>query len=207
MKTCHRNGAVSQRRFPGLRAFTLTEIMVAMTVLMLVIAGVLTTHLFGLRMVEISKAKLGASDDARQAISLIISEVRSARTVRVGQGDLTSFTEVPMNTLQQGSSIQVYPTLDTNQFIRYFWDVADQRLKRTTNGATAAWVVANAITNSVLFRGEDYQGNATTNNQNNRVIALTLQFYQLMYPRVNIGPGNYYDFYQLRTRITPRTLQ
>jgi len=205
MNTCRLSGAAAGPRGPLQAAFTVTEVMVATTVLMLAITGVMTTHLFGLRMVEISKAKLGASDDARHAISLMISEIRSARTVRVGEGNLSGFTEVAVDSVQEGSAIQVYSSLDTNQFIRYFWDATDKRLKRTTNGASAAFVVANAITNSVLFRAEDYQGNVTTNNQNNRVIALNLRFYQLMYPRVNIGPGNYYDFYQLRTRITPRT--
>ena len=207
MKIWKPDARTGQQRGRRRCAFTLTEIMVAMTVLLLGITGVVSVHLFGLRMVEISKAKLGASDDARQAISLMNTEIRSARIVRVGSGDLIGFTEVAPNNLQRGSALQVYPTLNTNEFVRYFWDNADKRLKRTTNGASAALVVANAITNSLVFQAEDYQGNILTNNQNNRVIALTLQFCQLMYPKVPIGPGNYYDFYQLRTRITRRALE
>ena len=46
-----------------------------------------------------------------------------------------------------------------------------------------------------------------TNNENNRVIGLTLQFYQIQYPVIRIGPGELYDFYQLRTKITRRTLE
>ena len=207
MKIWKPDGRTGPRRGRRCCAFTLTEIMVAMTVLLLGITGVVSVHLFGLRMVEISKAKLGASDDARRAISLMNTEVRSARIVRVGSGDLGGFTEIAPNTLQRGSALQVYPTLNTNEFVRYFWDHADKRLKRTTNGASAALVVANAITNSLVFQAEDYQGNILTNNQNNRVIALTLQFYQLMYPKVTIGPGNYYDSYQFRTRITRRALE
>ena len=62
--------------------------MVTMAILMVVLAGVLTSHLFGLRMFEITKAKLGASDQARVAIQRLIGEIRSAKTVRIGNGNL-----------------------------------------------------------------------------------------------------------------------
>jgi hypothetical protein len=68
-------------------------------------------------------------------------------------------------------------------------------------------VVANAITNSMVFTSEDFSGTVISNNLNNRVIGLSLQFYQLQYPKVTIGPGSYYDFYQLRTKITRRALE
>jgi hypothetical protein len=114
---------------------------------------------------------------------------------------------VGVDSLQKGSAIQVYPTSNTNSYVRYFWDAADKKLKRTTNGATYVSVVANSISNQLVFTSEDYTGMILTNNENNRVIGLTLQFYQLQYPAVAIGPGSYYDFYQLSTKITRRTLE
>jgi hypothetical protein len=191
----------------GLGGFTLSELMVTMGVTLLVMAGVLSSHLFGLRMFELTKAKLGASDEARAAISRMIDEVRAAKVLRIGQGNLASFTEVGVNSPQWGSAIQIHPTTNLSTFVRYFWDAADNKLKRTTNGAAAVSVVAHAISNQTVFTSEDYRGVILTNNENNRVIGLTLQFYQLQYPAVSIGPGNYYDFYQLRTKITRRTLE
>lgn len=191
----------------GRGGFTLSELMVTMGVTMLVMAGVLSSHMFGLRLFELTKAKLGASDEARAAVSKMIDEVRGAKILRIGQGNLGSFTEVPVNTVQSGSAIQIHPTTNLNDFVRYFWDAADNKLKRTTNGATSVSVVAHAISNQLVFTAEDYRGVILTNNENNRVIGLTLQFYQLQYPSVSIGPGNYYDFYQLRTKITRRTLE
>jgi type II secretory pathway pseudopilin PulG len=189
------------------RAFTLTELMVTMSILMMVLAGVLMAHLFGVRLFQITKAKLGANQEARQAISMLMDEIRSGKLVKVGSGSLASFTEVGMNSIQQGSAVQIYPTGDTNTFIRYFWDARDQQLKRTTNGSSAVSIVANSITNALVFTAEDCNGTTLTNNQNNRVIGLTLQFYQIQYPIVLIGPGQYYDFYQLRTKITRRALE
>jgi hypothetical protein len=192
---------------PHEAAFTLAEMLVCMSLLFLFLSGTLSAHLFGMRMFQITKAKLGASDDARQAITLLTSEIRTAKMVRIGSGGLSSFTEVPTNTPQIGGAIQIYPTTNTNSFVRYFWDSADTRLKRTTNGSTAVDVIAHYITNNLVFTSEDYAGNVLTDNQNNRVIGLSLQFYQIEFPIYLIGPGNYFDYYQLRTKITRRVLE
>ncbi len=186
------------------RGFTIPEIMITMTIVLLIMAAVITCHLIGLRMFEMTKAKLGASDDARRAISSMITEIRSAKFVRVGEGDLAAFKEIGVDTPKVGSAIQVYPSNDTNTWIRYFWDASDQKIKRASNGMTTATIVASAVSNQMVFSAEDYSGKPLTNNAQDYVIGLNLQFYQLQYPTVSIGPGNYYDYYQLQTRITPR---
>lgn len=189
------------------RGFTLSELMVSMAILMVVLAGVLSAHLFGGRLFQITRGKLGANQEARKALSLLIDEVRSAKLVKVGTGTAVSFAEPGLNQAQTGSALQVYAGTDTNSFVRYFWDAGGKQLKRMVNGAGAVSVVAHSITNSVIFAAEDYSGRVLTNNQNNRVIAMTLQFYQIQYPIIFIGPGQYFDFYQLSTRITRRALE
>jgi len=204
-----RNARLSsgQRRAAlGVRAFTITEILVAMAVFLMMILGVLTVHIFGLKMNQLVSAKMGASDEARRAISKMVSEIRSAGIVRIGTGSKTTFTEA--TGLQQGNSIQVFPSkTNKTDFIRYYWDSTDKRLKRSVNNGAAVLVVANSITNSMVFTAENFAGTVNTDNQNNRVIGMTLQFYQLEYPTVPIGPGAYYDFYQLRAKITRRALE
>lgn len=204
MKIRFSHPTISRRRT---LAFTITELMIGASVLMLIVGGVVFSHLFGMRMYQITKAKLGASDEARSAISKMITEIRSAKTLKVGSGGINSFTEVGENAQQKGGAIQIYPGTNTNDFVRYFWDSSDKKLKRTVDGATAALVVANSISNAVVFRAENHLGQILTNNQNNRVISLELQFYQIAYPVVNIGPGQLFDYYQLRTRITRRALE
>ena len=71
---------------------------------------------------------------------------------------------------------------------------------------TATYVVANSVSNEFVFRAEDHLGQPVSNNFNNRVIAMDLNFYQIQYPIMLVGPGQYYDFYQLRAKITRRTL-
>lgn len=189
-------------------AFTMTEMMVSVAIFTLIIAGTISAHLFGMRMFQITKAKLGASDEARAAISLLVEEVRTAKLVKLGKGTISTFTAVGDEEAQKGSAIQIYPTADnTNDWIRYYWDSGDKKLKRTTDGTTSFSVVANSITNELVFTAEDHKGVILTNNHNNRVIGLTLQFYQIQYPIVMVGPGQYYEFYQLRTKITRRMLE
>lgn len=189
-------------------AFTLAELLVSMAIFTLAISGLISVQIMGLRMNEWAAAKLGASNDARGAISRMVTEIRSAGELRIGNGNLNGFTEIGLNQPQRGNAIQIHPLkgADTN-FVRYYWDPTDRRLKRTENGAAAATIVANSISNSMVFTSEDYQGNILSNNFNNRVIGVTLQFYQLQYPRIEIGPNSLYDFYQLRTRITRRALE
>jgi hypothetical protein len=161
---------------------------------------------FGLHMLQLARSKMGASDEARAAIAKMMEEIRSAKLLRIGNGTLTDFTEVDVDTPQKGSSVQIFPTTNFNAYVRYFWDSEDKRLKRTTNGETYVFIVANSISNSLVFAAEDYSGTILTNNENNRVIAVNLQFFQLQYPSIPIGPGSIYDFYQLRTKITRRTV-
>ena len=148
-----------------------------------------------------------ASDDARETISKLINDVRSANIIRIGNGSLNTFTQVGINSSQVGSAIQIYPSTDTNSFVRYYWDGSINQLKRTDSTAPGAFsVMAQNVTNQFVFTAEDFMGNVLTNNLNNRVIGLTLQFNQIQYPVMVVGPGNLYDFYQLRTKITRRTL-
>jgi prepilin-type N-terminal cleavage/methylation domain-containing protein len=198
------------KRMSGRRcraAYTLTEIMVASAIFSLVVLGSVGANLFGLKLYGITKAKLGASDEARKAISKLVNEVRSAKVVRVGNGSLSTFANIPVGQPQAGNALQIFPTTNSTPFIRYYWDSSDQRFKRTTDGAASSVVVANYISNQVVFRAEDHLGNVMTSGQNNRVIDLKLEFFQLEYPNVYIGPGGLFDYYKLETRITRRALE
>lgn len=188
-------------------AHTLPEVLIASAIMVMVMAGIVSSHLLGMRLFEITKAKLGASDDARTTISFMISEIRAAKDIRIGSiTGTTNFTEVALETPQTGSAIEIYPSTNHSIVVRYFIDSTDTKLKRVgSNGKPT--VIASSITNRMVFSSEDYTGAVLRSNINNRVISLTLQFYQLQYPTVSIGPGQLYDFYQLRTKITPRAFE
>jgi Prokaryotic N-terminal methylation motif len=210
MKTCIlSNPGSSQLREK--QAFTFVEMMITVTLFMLMMGGVLYAYLFGIDMYQITKIKLGASDDARKSVIKLTDEIRSGLRIRVGSGSLTNFIEVGTNAPQIGNAIQIYPDTNVNNWIRYYYDTNKaskdfSKLCRTEDGVNHSLVIAHYITNTVpIFSSEDSYGVPLTNNMNNRIISMTLQFYQIEYPIVKIGPGQYYDFYQLRTRITRRS--
>ena len=68
---------------------------------------------------------------------LLIDEIRSAKIVRVGSGSLTDFSEADVDSEQQGSAIQIFPSTNTSEWIRYYWDSSDQKLKRTEDGLSS----------------------------------------------------------------------
>jgi Prokaryotic N-terminal methylation motif len=195
-------------------AFTLVEVLIASTIFLMVVGAVVTTNIFGVRMMQITQPKLSASAAVRQTVNLLVADITSAKIVRIGSGDLYSFVRVADGVPKQGGAIQLYPSAATNVFIRYFWDASGKSLNRVTSGATNATVVANSIANSLVFSGEDAQGNILTNNQNNMVIGVTLQYARLegAYTEVGspnsympISPSNYYKSYQTKTLIVHRS--
>jgi hypothetical protein len=188
--------------------------MTASSIFLMLMTGLIYTFLFALHLHETTATKLGASDDARKALINLTDEIRSATRIKIGSGDPGKFVEVGTNAPQTGASIQIFPDSNTNDWICYYYETNTgsanyAKLCRTESanlgGSTA--IVAHSITNSTsLFTCEDSYGDILGGDQNNRVIGVTLKFYQIEYPVVKIGPGNYYDFYQLHTRVTRRRL-
>ncbi len=199
---------------PGTRqlAFTLTELMVSMALMVIVMGGIIYSHINGLRFYEITRAKLGASESARITLGLLTSEIRSAQRVAIGTGSNTSFVEVGDGTNQQGNSIQVYrsdwhATTNSNSWIRYYRDNATSFVMRKPGPSANPQLVAEYVTNVIVFAATDHTGtNVLTENDNNEVIDVKLQFYQLRYPRVSIGTNQFFEFFQISSRVARRSI-
>jgi len=179
--------------------FTLPEVMIAMGVFSLVVMGVVTTHIFGLQMATMNQSKLLATQDAREALNRVRDDIRSGKIVYVGNGNSSSFTRIPANSPQQGNAILIHPNLNTNRFVQYYLDATDDALKRRTSGGRLD-VVANYITNLIPFRAENHLGQVLTNDQNNRVIRMNLEFYQWEFHEE-------FDYYRLQTKVTRRAIE
>lgn len=186
-------------------AFTLAELMISMSLLSLVIIGALYAHLFGLRVFNICATRLSASQSSRSALSRLCEDIRSGRLLYVGNGSSSGFTNIPLNRPRSGNALQVFPSTTTNSYFVYFMDPGAQALKRFDSASGSVQLVSPFITNQVVFTAEDYAGNTLTNDQNNRIIKLDLEFYQWEFPVAQVGA--YYDSYHLQTRIARRSIQ
>ncbi|HMJ89290.1 MAG TPA: hypothetical protein VK530_05715 [Candidatus Acidoferrum sp.] len=192
---------VAQDRLYHRRAATLVEFMVAMLTMTIAVGAILSAYMYGMRTTEFIRPKLLASDDARKMISLITDEIRSANDINVGNATLSSFTSAAANTLQQGNAIQIYPGTNSNVFVRYFVDAVDKRLKRTTNNVTAR-VIAESVTNRVVFAFEDYTGKTLTTKPGTIIVGMNLHFFTQF--RANTNSLGFYDNYRLSTKATRR---
>jgi prepilin-type N-terminal cleavage/methylation domain-containing protein len=206
--------------------FTLPEILIAMTIFVVIIGAVVALQLFGVRIYYLASTKLTATHDGRKTINLIREQVREAKTIYIGNynnsGSSGTFSEVGDNTNQIGSALLLFPTTNTTYGTIFFQKsdaVASNFCSVSISGVTVdatglifsgsiSGLATNAlfVTNNLCFQAENYSGTVLTNNNNNRVIHVTLQFCELEYPVAGIGTNEMYDYYQLHTRATRRTI-
>ena len=185
---------------PSTRAFTLAELLVAMAIFSMVVAATVSSQLFGLKMYRISDAKLTVSADARGVLNHLREEVWTGKLLLVGNGDSSMFTLVTDNTPHIGNALKICATTDTNSFVYYYLDANDSALKRMVSSNAQIQTIARNVTNLVVFRAEDFQGNTLSNYLNNRVIRMQLQMRQAEYF------GGQSEFYQLQTRLARRAI-
>lgn len=188
-------------------AFTLPEIMVVMAIFSMLVAGLISGQLFGLRMSRITETRLSSTDNSRKVLTRIRAEILSGKTLVVGNGDALSFTAVPNNSQQVGNALQIYPSTDTNYFIRYYVRTNDATFRRMTSTNAISEMLANAVTNRLAFQAEDFQGNISTSSQNNRTIRMVLEFYRWEFPPPKPGQFGAADYYRLQTLITRRLIE
>ena len=183
---------------------TIPELMVAMGIFSFAVLGLVTLHLFGLRQDQLVQSKLGASDQSRRSLSQLMTDIRGAKNIRVGNGDSTSFTPIDYDELQKGTALHINLTTDTNSYVRYYYDEPSGELRRRTTATSGYEVVADHLTNSLFFQAEDYRGNVLYDGSHNYVIRTVLQFTQYQYPLTKVGPGYLYDYYKLEFKCTRR---
>ena len=191
-----------------LQGFTLTEMMVTMAIFGMVVAGILSLHLFGLKLNRMVDVKLQATEDSRRALGRLVTDIHSAGIVKVGTGDVSSFTEAGFNAAQRGNALQIYPIkTNSTKYVRYYLDSSDNQLMRIDSASATPSFVSGWVTNTLIFSSEDFAGNVLSNNLNNRVIGINMEFYKLDNPMIHFGHGSYYDYYRLQTRVTRRSLE
>jgi prepilin-type N-terminal cleavage/methylation domain-containing protein len=193
---------------PGWRApetsqfgFTLPEMLVSATVFTLLLGGVVGANLFGMRMYQVTQTKLISGDAARKTIGQLTDDIRACKSVSIGNVSNGVFVALLDGELQTGSGLIIYPTTNTANFIAYFLQGSDKTFRRTSSASGTTAVLAQGVTNTTVFSGQDYLGNILTNSQNNRVIHFDLEFFASQ-PQLPTA-----DYYKLETSVTKRALE
>jgi type II secretory pathway pseudopilin PulG len=182
-----------------LQAFTITELLVAVTILAFVVTGVVSANLFGLKMFRTSQNKLLASAGARRALGKITDEIRNANSLYVGNVSNGTFYALPDNVPQTGGAMLIYPSTNQTQFIFYYLNPPDNTFRRSTSPSNKTTILAHSVTNTIVFSAQDCLGNLLTNSsQMNRTFHLDLEFYHPKYF------GVVADSFKLEASVTRR---
>jgi type II secretory pathway pseudopilin PulG len=214
---------INSRR-TGASAFTLAEMLIAMTIFTMVVAAMVAVQLFGMRVYTLAATKLSATAGCRKALNQVRDQVRQAKIVDIGNCPTapSSFTSLGMTNKQVGNALKLYPANNTNGGYTIFYldytggtnylkqytvtisnSVSGTVTNRYTNIYTT--VLAGYITNRDVFAAQDYRGNVLTNEDqtdndlqsvpNRLVVYVKMQFSQWEYPIAKIGASNNWNAY------------
>lgn len=196
-------------------AFTLAEMLIVMGLMVVVGGAMILCNLFGLSMSMRQEIWMDATSDTARTIGKLMTDVRSAQMIEVGNYVNGSFVQVPTSTNQWGDALRIF--FSTNSvgttsppWIDYYYSQSTSNLIRTNwEGAgvpgSYSEVCANPITNdSRIFTLEDALGNTQTVTATIAVVDVYLSYIKFQNPQITIGPGGLVDLYSVRTRITPR---
>ena len=141
---------ISRARTSGM---TLIEVMFAVVLMGVVIAGVLSANFLGLRENRLMESKAGANDSARRYINQLIYDIRSAKGYDIGNLASTNYSVTNFVTITNGTmvgpALKLYmltissnAAVDPSSFIMYFFDTTQTNASNgklwrvnNTNGA------------------------------------------------------------------------
>lgn len=196
-------------------AMTLVEMMFAMLVMTVIVAGLMSINFLGLRTARLMEAKAGASETARRSVNQLIYDIRSAKGYEIGTVTGTNFTAIT-NGAQQAAGLRLWTVtvssnqvVDPNRFTLYYFDNSEAATqngklwRRTSNNTNPAVVVVSNLINTLQFTSEDYWGRTQTIRTYKGVIRATFQFSQFQYPLTPVGTNGLFDYYRIELRATP----
>ena len=184
------------------KGFTLPEILIAMTVFLLVVGGIISANLFGLRMFQITETKLNVTKWSRETVGKITDEIHACNTVSVGNvDDERRFRGAAGWGDAAGQRPSNLSDHEHQQLHHLFCQSGRPDLPANGSRRGNTVILADSVTNTLAFSAQDFSGNVLTNSQNNQVIHLTLEFYQ---------PARFMqgaDYYKLETSVKQRVVQ
>ncbi len=182
----------------------MTGLLISASILVVVVGGVIATQIFGLKTFQIVSARQGVGPTTQIALRQIGAEIRGAKSVLLGNGTVTTFTQLTTTALQQANSLEIHTTGDASVYIRYYTDSKDNTLKRIESGRTLPTVVASYLKSLTVFTAEDSQGNVLSEYRNNQVLGISLDFTQLEGCTTKVGTGNQFVSFPYRAKISYR---
>lgn len=180
--------------------FTLAEVLVSATLFVLLLGGIVGANLFGMRMFQLTQTKLKCGDGARKALGLLTDEIQRCNNTWVGNVTNGAFVGLLDGEPQTGSALMIQASANATNFAIYFLNSGDQSFRRSLSANGSTTIIAETVTNAAIFQAQDFLGNVLTNAQDNRVIHISLGFFQQQ-PWLPVA-----DYARVETAVTRRRI-
>ena len=193
---------------------TLIEVITASALMMIVVAGVMSAHFFGLRESQLLESKAGANDTARRSVNQLLQDIKAAKGYEIGTVSGTNFTAITNGNFQ-GVGLKLYTiifgtnqAIDPSKFLLYYFDTtasasANGMLWRMNSTSGVPVVTISNLINTLYFTSEDYYGRTQAVRTYKGTIHATFDFCQFQYPLTPVGSNGLYDTYRIDCRATP----
>ena len=212
------------RRARQTRAFSVTEMMVAVFIFVFLVLGIIYVWMFAMRYDELVCSKLGASEKSRMSFDTLTGDIRASKWWRIGNGtNAASFVPCGNATSQLGNALKLSADANTNSsaYIIYYFNTNNSPINgctlcRSSNGVATVQIMVQSLTNtgytpmSMAFHAEQRPSTnlvtAITDDdilhdlQFKYVIVTTMEFCQYQYPLTKVGPGYYYNYYCIQLK-------
>lgn len=195
----------SHLKFKTPAGFTLMELLVAMTISLVVLAGVAKTFTVQTRQNSAEEQVAQMQQNVRGALDLMVREIQMAGYKPAG-GTFNGIETSTATTLRIKLDLNASgnETDDTTDDITYSFDAATGLLTRTLNNPGSAAVLADNVT-AFTFTYLDANGASTTTNTAVRKISVDVTV-RTAKPDPSFTSNGGYRTFQLSTAVTPPNL-
>ncbi|MGA9777944.1 MAG: prepilin-type N-terminal cleavage/methylation domain-containing protein [Verrucomicrobiia bacterium] len=186
--------------FAGVRAFTLTEMMVTMAVFALVVIAMVSLQIFGFKINSLTSNKQVSTANSLKVLDQIQNRIRGTpNPVFIGNFNTSNnkFTAIANGQSSIGNAVLV-----SNGAASVFTFYLNTNTHILYERGSVTNALAHDVTNSQPFQTEDCFGNLfIVGSSGHYTVKMTLQYSNWLYSI----PTNVYDTYRLEARATPRS--
>lgn len=158
--------------------FTVAEAVISSTLLAMLVGGIVTANLFGMRMFQMADSQLRSTDSARKTLGTMAQEIQQSTGLWIGNVTNGTFVALVNGEAQTGSALLIQPSTNATNVIIYFLNSTDQTFSRMASWTPTITLLADSVTNVGIFSAQDCFGNVLTNGDSDRVIHAMLDIAQ-----------------------------
>src|SRR5580692_8642332 len=115
----------SSRPGRAVAGFTLPEALIATALFALLVLGIVSVNLFGLRWYQVGQNKMMVTDSAREAVGRMSDELRNCNSAYVGNVSNGTFVAHVDGEAQTGNGLMIYATTNTNSYVLYYVNITN----------------------------------------------------------------------------------